>query len=139
MNRALVLDANILIRACLGQRVLAVMLEATESCELFVPPSCIVEAQKHLPKIAIVRALSRMEFMTQLDSVLTLLNPVENSLIEPERRLATRRLRDADDWPVLAASFALKAPIWTEDQDFFGTGAATLTTRNVASWLSEFY
>jgi len=38
--------------------------------------------------------------------------------------------RDDDNWPVLAASLALACPIWTEDQDFFGTGASVWTTRS---------
>ncbi|AXC15045.1 hypothetical protein ACPOL_5799 [Acidisarcina polymorpha] len=48
------------------------------------------------------------------------------------RRVATR---DSDDWPVLAIALLLKAPIWTEDRDFFGTGVATWTTNNVEIYL----
>jgi len=33
--------------------------------------------------------------------------------------------RDLHDWPVVALALALNLPIWTEDQDFFGSGIAT--------------
>ena len=37
--------------------------------------------------------------------------------------LARIEIRDPRDWPILA----LDHPIWTEDQDFFGTGVPTWT------------
>lgn len=46
-------------------------------------------------------------------------------------------LRDLDDWPALALALAVNAPVWTEDTDFFGTGVATWTTRNVEIYLGE--
>lgn len=47
------------------------------------------------------------------------------------------RGRDEDDWPVLAAALALHCPIWTEDTDFFGTGCAVWTTKNVEIFLEK--
>ncbi len=43
--------------------------------------------------------------------------------------------RDAEDWPVVATALLLAAPIWTEDQDFFGTGIATWTSDRVELFL----
>jgi predicted nucleic acid-binding protein len=43
--------------------------------------------------------------------------------------------RDLDDWPILATALLLDCPLWTEDQDFFGTGVATWTTNNVGIYL----
>jgi predicted nucleic acid-binding protein len=37
---------------------------------------------------------------------------------------------------MLALALALKAPIWTEDSDFFGCGVATWTTDRVEELLS---
>ena len=53
------------------------------------------------------------------------------------RRSARSRieLRDPDDWPVAAVALLLNAPIWTEDQDFFGSGIATWTTDRVELYL----
>lgn len=45
--------------------------------------------------------------------------------------------RDPDDWPILAAALMIECPIWTEDQDFFGTGVPTWTTDRVELHLSD--
>ncbi len=42
-----------------------------------------------------------------------------------------------DDWPLIALSMTLDCSIWTEDQDFFGTGVATWRTRYVEIYLSD--
>ena len=42
-----------------------------------------------------------------------------------------------DDWPVAAVALLLGLPIWTEDQDFFGSGIATWTTDRVELFLRE--
>jgi len=47
------------------------------------------------------------------------------------------RVRDADDWPALALAMQLECAIWTEDQDFFGTGVATWTTNTVELYLKS--
>jgi len=44
-------------------------------------------------------------------------------------------LGDSDDWPVVATARLLDLPIWTEDQDFFGSGGATLTSDRVELYL----
>jgi predicted nucleic acid-binding protein len=49
--------------------------------------------------------------------------------------IARQRIRDVRDWPVLATALALNCPVWTEDQDFFGSGVATWTTDTVAMYL----
>jgi predicted nucleic acid-binding protein len=43
--------------------------------------------------------------------------------------------RDIEDWPIMATAMLLDCPIWTEDQDFFGSGVATWTTTNVELYL----
>ena len=40
-------------------------------------------------------------------------------------------------WPVLALALAVDAPIWTEDQDFFGSGVAIWTTATVELYLAR--
>ena len=47
---------------------------------------------------------------------------------EARKRLGTR---DPEDWPILASALALRCPIWTEDEDFFGCGVATWTSDRV--------
>jgi predicted nucleic acid-binding protein len=45
--------------------------------------------------------------------------------------------RDPEDWPILASALALRCPIWTEDTDFFGCGAATWTTSRISIFLRD--
>ena len=45
--------------------------------------------------------------------------------------------RDPDDWPVLACALTIDCPIWTEDNDFFGTGVPTWTTDRVELFLAN--
>jgi predicted nucleic acid-binding protein len=63
---------------------------------------------------------------------------VDRSLYEPFEEQARQRIarRDPEDWPVVATALLLDAPIWTEDQDFFGTGIATWTTDRIELYLS---
>lgn len=49
--------------------------------------------------------------------------------------LARIESRDAADWPVVALALLLDCPIWTEDQDFFGTAIATWTTDRIELFL----
>ena len=45
--------------------------------------------------------------------------------------------RDEDAWPYLALAIRMGRPIWTEDQDFFGSGVATWTTNRVEIYLAS--
>ena len=74
-----------------------------------------------------------------LDQLKRLIQPVEKEWLEAFEVQARLRLklRDEDDWPILAAALALNCPIWTEDADFFGVGVATWTTLNIPYHLSE--
>ncbi len=61
----------------------------------------------------------------------------EDTVLESAREEALARIRDADDWPALALGLQLECAIWTEDQDFFGTGVATWTSANVERYLNS--
>ena len=43
--------------------------------------------------------------------------------------------RDINDWHAVAAALLLDCPVWTEDNDFFGSGVATWTTATVELYL----
>lgn len=62
---------------------------------------------------------------------------VEDTVLESAREEALARIRDADDWPALALGLQLECAIWTEDQDFFGTGVATWTCSTIERYLSS--
>lgn len=42
---------------------------------------------------------------------------------------------DPGDWPIVSVDLLLDFPIWTENQDFFGSGVATWTTDRVELYL----
>jgi predicted nucleic acid-binding protein len=48
-----------------------------------------------------------------------------------------RSRRDPDDWPVVAAALVLSAGVWTNDNDFLGTGLPTWTTDTLQAWLDR--
>ena len=54
-----------------------------------------------------------------------------------EAEARARSLRDPNDWPVVATALALSASIWTNDNDFLGTGVATWTTTTLQAWLDR--
>ena len=58
-------------------------------------------------------------------------------MIEGAKDEALMRIRDPADWLVLALALLLECAIWTEDQDFFGTGVATWTTAAVERYLGN--
>jgi len=64
-------------------------------------------------------------------SAMGLVQVVDTPLLEGAKDEALKRIRDPADWPALALALQLECAIWTEDQDFFGTGVATWTTATV--------
>jgi predicted nucleic acid-binding protein len=66
-----------------------------------------------------------------------IVEPIDKSLYEGLENQARQCIdtRDADDWPVAAGALLLSVPVWTEDQDFFGTGIATWMSDRVELFL----
>ncbi len=135
----LVLDANILIRAVLGSRVLFLLRKYAQQVEFMAPDSAVQEAYDELPGILERRKVQVAPAIQILDSLSGLVQTVEFETYARFEALARRRIasRDEDDWPILAAALALGCPIWTEDADFFGCGVATWTTDRVELYLAE--
>ncbi len=135
----IVLDANILIRAC----------SAPKSCSCcaimpisstFEPPSQhsrkpVNTCQRFLREVT----LPFLPPVETLDLVEGIVRTVEAETYSPYEVVARERIdrRDEDDWPILAPALALRCPIWTEDTDFFGCGVATWTTDRIELYLSE--
>jgi predicted nucleic acid-binding protein len=135
----LVLDANILIRAVLGSRVLSLLRQCAGQVEFMAPDVAIEEAREHLPGILTARKIPAAPAMETLESLMRLVQTVEAETYASFEAIARARIekRDEDDWPVLAASLALGCPLWTEDTDFFGCGVPTWTTDRVESYLAK--
>ena len=133
-SKAIVLDANILIRAVLGKRVLALILENAATVKFFAPDVAYADARKYLPALLEKRGVPSAVAMKVLDSLESVVQSIDLELYAGMRQSALQRIavRDADDWPVLACAMTLGCPVWTEDADFFGTGVATWTSDRIA-------
>jgi predicted nucleic acid-binding protein len=133
----LVLDANILIRAVLGNRVRSLLAKYGSTVEFFAPDTAYQEARKHVPAILRKRNIEPLEGLAVLDFVSTIVQSIEPETYAAFEQTARTRLRGRDeaDWPILAAALALGCPIWTEDSDFFGAGVATWTTDRIELFL----
>jgi predicted nucleic acid-binding protein len=103
------------------------------------PDVAFEEAREHLPCILEARKIPAAAAMATLDLLAQLVQSVEAETYASFESIARERIdqRDEDDWPVLAAAFALGCPIWTEDTDFFGCGVATWTTDRVELYLTK--
>ncbi len=138
-SKALVLDANILIRAVLGQRVRDILASYADAISFFIPETAYAEAEEHLAALVVKRggdpekALLLLRSLAALGAVLSR-DVYADFEAEARKRLASR---DPDDWPILAAALALGCPIWTEDTDFFGCGVATWTSGSIDSFLTH--
>jgi predicted nucleic acid-binding protein len=135
----LVLDANILIRAVLGSRVLALLRKYAGRVEFLTPDTAFEEARVKLPGILEPRKVPVDPAMAMLDQLADVVQAVDAETYRSFEHLARERIarRNEDDWPVLAVALALGCAIWTEDADFFGCGVATWTTDRVELYLAE--
>jgi predicted nucleic acid-binding protein len=135
----LVLDANILIRAVLGSRVLFLLRKYAERIDFLAPDAAFRDARAKLPGILTRRGIPVAHGMSTLDSLQELVEAVDVETYSRSEALARQRLarRDEDDWPILATALVLGCPIWTEDPDFFGCGVAIWTTDRVEMYLSQ--
>lgn len=138
IGKAIILDANILIRAVLGQRVRQLILGATAEVSFFAPDVAYADARKYLPALLQKRGVSPDAAMTVLELLESIVRPMAIDLYAAHREAALQRIaaRDADDWPVIACAMALNCPVWTEDADFFGSGVATWTTDRIALYFA---
>jgi predicted nucleic acid-binding protein len=137
--KPLVLDANILLRAVFGVRVRELLESYEEMAAFYTPDVCFEDARRYIPDIASRRHFDSEVGYVVLDQIARIVEAVDRSLYEEYEELARARIssRDPNDWPVVATALLLKAPIWTEDQDFFGAGVATWTSNRIELYLQN--
>jgi len=130
----IVFDANILIRAVLGRRVRQLVdTYASRGFRFVTPDVAFVDAEKYLPPLLKKRGKPDADVLQSLDylrQIIESINPDFYGEFESEARERLRG-RDEDDWPVLATALGFDCDIWSEDQDFFGTGVAVWTTSRI--------
>jgi predicted nucleic acid-binding protein len=138
-SRRIVLDANILIRAVLGVKVRTLLLKYAGSMTFCAPTIAFDDAATYLPEILGKRGIDVDDVSFGLDALGLVVEEIPAEVTEPWHSAALRRIqpRDPDDWPMVAAALAFGCPIWTEDQDFFGSGVATWTSGLVEIYLAN--
>lgn len=136
-NKAIVLDANILIRAVLGKRVRDLLFHYAATVKFFAPDVAYADARKYLPALLEKRGVKSAAAVAVLNTLESIVHSLEFDLYAGLQQQALQRIamRDADDWPVLACAMTIGCPVWTEDADFFGTGVATWTSDRVELYL----
>ena len=118
-SRALVVDANILVRAVLGKRVRELIEAYAGDTSFFVPEVAYAEAEEHLAALVIKRGGDPEKALALLRCLGQLMELIGSEVYSEFEAEARERLgqRDPEDWPMLAAALALGCPIWTEIQD----------------------
>jgi predicted nucleic acid-binding protein len=140
----LIVDANILIRAVLGYRVLLLLQTYAGKVRFLTAEVAFASAHAYLPDILVSRGLAPQAAAAKaerevLGRLPMLVSTVPEHIYADREQQARRRLRrrDESDWPYLALALTFDCPVWTEDRDFFGSGVATWTTDRVEIYLSE--
>jgi predicted nucleic acid-binding protein len=138
-QKRLVLDANILLRGVFGVRVRGLLEAYEDSVTFYTPDVCFEDARRYIPELAAGRGFDPAGGLLVLDQLARIVQVVDRTLYEEFEPLASARIssRDPEDWPVVATSLLLDCPVWTEDQDFFGSGVATWTSDRVELYLQD--
>lgn len=110
---AIVLDANILVRAVLGNRVRELIQAHVANVKFFAPDVAYADARKYLPALLEKRGVDPIGAMAVLDALERIVHPMDTEFYGGLQQQALRRIemRDADDWPVLACAIALGCPV----------------------------
>ena len=136
-ERRVVLDANILLRAIFGVRVRTLLEAYEDSTAFYTPDVSFEDARRYIPEVAARRRFEPDAGLRILDQLARLMEVVDRSLYEEYEATARRRMasRDISDWPIVATSLLLDCPVWSEDQDFFGSGVAVWTSATIEYYL----
>jgi len=70
-----------------------------------------------------------------IDANVVIVDEAVYSALEDEA--LARSVRDPNDWPAVACALALSGGMWTNDNDYLGTGVPTWTTETLQLWLDR--
>lgn len=136
-SKRIVIDANILIRAVLGIRARQLIERYCDSTAFYVAESNVEEAMQYLAELAAKRGIREevwQESVAGIMMAVQIIPQVELTTAESEAKARIGQ-RDLADWPAVAVALQFDCPVWTEDEDFFGSGVATWTTATVEMFL----
>jgi len=140
----LVVDTSVLVGELLRASGRARL--GDERLELFLPEQMWAETQVELPRR--VGAFARRRHLDAdvaqglvdlcveaVETNAVILDEAIYAAVEDEA--LARCQRDPTDWPVVASALAVSAGIWTNDNDYLGTGVPTWTTQTLQIWLDR--
>ena len=79
-NKAIVLDANILIRAVLGKRVRDLLFQYAATVKFFAPDVAYADARKYLPALLEKRGVKSAAAMAVLNSLESIVHSLDSGL-----------------------------------------------------------
>ena len=122
----LVLDANIMVSALLGASFGFLLLLFEGGVHMMAPVQQLAEVRKTLGS----RNLDDAAIEARMEELQSVVEPLHPDIFTKHEEWARLRLdeRGQPDWPVLAASLATEASVWSHDKDFFGSGAPVWST-----------
>src|SRR5271154_403934 len=108
-GKALVVNANILVRAVLGNRARYLIEAYCSEVTFWVPETAYAEAEENLPTLVIRRGGDPEKAITVLRGPCDLVEAIGIEVYGKFEAVARERLgqRDPDDWPILAAELAI--------------------------------
>ena len=140
----LVVDTSVLVGELLRASGRARL--GDDRLELFLPEQMWAETLRELPRR--IGAFARRRHLEDevaeqlvrlcgeaVEANVVILDEAVYAALEDEA--LARCQRDPTDWPVVASALALSAGVWTNDNDFLGTGVPTWTTPTLQLWLDR--
>ena len=120
-------DANVLLAAIAGGRT-KLVLEHPDIEEVLTPAPVLDEVYEYVREVAAKKRLPEaLLLMTLISLPVTVVERKDYSSALAE---AARRMKDGDpeDADLLALALQLEIPVWSNDNDFKGTGVRWYTT-----------
>lgn len=138
----LVVDTSVLVGELLRRRGRERL--ADDRLELFLSEQAHGEVHHELPRritaFAEHRGLGARQrsslirrTLEAMEATTALVPEAVYGQLEDEARW--RSWRDPGDWHIVAGALVLECGVWTDDNDFLGTGVPTWSTRTLDRWL----
>ena len=142
MHKQLVLDANILISAVVGNKAHQIISQHESNINFLTAEEAFLDAEEYVPQIIAKRGGDNNDInaaMEKLEILKKFIQAVPASDLIAFENVARKIMkdRDEDDWLYLALALHFDCPLWTEDKDFFGCGVAVWTTKRIQYFLEN--
>jgi hypothetical protein len=136
--KGLVLDDGILLSAVVSPGpVMPLLMKYEGTVRLCTADVCFPNVRSYLAQRLERQGLNPPEAFETLNGLERIVEPIDVPLYETSGPPARARLADPRHWPVIAVSLLFDYPIWTNNEDFFGTGVAAWKTDKVVLYLEQ--